>query len=110
MTSTTNWLQVLKDEVAKQGMRSVAEKLGVSKATVSQVVNDKYKASTHVIQQRVEGVFMASTVICPILDEIPLNQCLEHQSRKFAATNHVRVALYKACRNGCPNSKICGSK
>tara|TARA_B100002049_G_C16070354_1_gene372504 strand:- start:1423 stop:1752 length:330 start_codon:yes stop_codon:yes gene_type:complete len=108
--TTDNWLCTLKAEVAKQGMRAVAEKLGVSKATVSQVVNDKYKASTQTIQQRVEGVFMASMVDCPILDEIPLNVCLEHQARKFAATNHVRVALYKACRNGCPHSKICGSK
>ncbi|YP_010660075.1 LacI family DNA-binding transcriptional regulator [Pseudoalteromonas phage HS6] len=108
--TTNNWLHVLKDEVEKQGMRKVAEKLGVSKATVSQVVNDKYKASTHVIQQRVEGVFMAFTVDCPILGDIAVNQCLEHQNRKFAATNHVRVALYKACRNGCPHSKLCGSK
>lgn len=108
--TTNNWLSTLKAEVEKQGMRTVAERLGVSKATVSQVVNDKYKASTHTIQQRVEGVFMASTVDCPILDEIPLNVCLEHQARKFAATNHVRVALYKACRNGCPHSKICGGK
>ena len=108
--TTNNWLHVLKDEVEKQGMRKVAEKLGVSKATVSQVVNDKYKASTHVIQQRVEGVFMAFTVDCPILGDIAVNQCLEHQNRKFAATNHIRVALYKACRNGCPHSKLCGSK
>ncbi|WP_257325580.1 LacI family DNA-binding transcriptional regulator [Pseudoalteromonas rhizosphaerae] len=108
--TTNNWLDVLKEETAKQGMRAVAEKLGVSKATVSQVVNDKYKASTHVIQQRVEGVFMAFVVNCPILDDIPVNVCLEHQARKFAATNHVRVALYRACRNGCPHSKLCGSK
>ncbi|MBH0010984.1 LacI family DNA-binding transcriptional regulator [Pseudoalteromonas sp. NZS100_1] len=107
---TNNWLHVLKDEVERQGMRRVAEKLGVSKATVSQVLNNKYKASTHVIQQRVEGVYMAFTVDCPILGDIAVNQCLEHQNRKFAATNHIRVALYKACRNGCPNSKLCGSK
>lgn len=107
---TNNWLHVLKDEVERQGMRLVAEKLGVSKATVSQVLNNKYKASTHVIQQRVEGVYMAFTVDCPILGDIAANQCLEHQNRKFAATNHIRVALYKACRNGCPNSKLCGSK
>ncbi|MBB1355212.1 MULTISPECIES: LacI family DNA-binding transcriptional regulator [unclassified Pseudoalteromonas] len=107
---TNNWLHVLKDEVERQGMRLVAEKLGVSKATVSQVLNNKYKASTHVIQQRVEGVYMAFTVDCPILGDIAVNQCLEHQNRKFAATNHIRVALYKACRNGCSNSKLCGSK
>ena len=107
---TNNWLHVLKDEVERQGMRLVAEKLGVSKATVSQVLNNKYKASTHVIQQRVEGVYMAFTVDCPILGDIAVNQCLEHQNRKFAATNHIRVALYKACRNCCPNSKLCGSK
>ncbi|MEI8642766.1 LacI family DNA-binding transcriptional regulator [Pseudoalteromonas sp. Hal040] len=108
--TTDSWLSTLKAEVEMQGMRTVAQKLGVSKATVSQVINNKYKASTQMIQQRVEGVFMASVVNCPILDEIPINVCLEHQARKFAATNHVRVALYKACRNGCPHSKICGSK
>ncbi|MFK3859317.1 helix-turn-helix domain-containing protein [Pseudoalteromonas rhizosphaerae] len=108
--TTTNWLEVLADETKAQGMRLVAQKLGVSKATVSQVINGKYKANTKVIQQRVEGVFMASTVDCPILDVIPINVCLEHQAKKFAATNHVRVALYRACRNGCPHSKICESK
>ncbi|WP_304635510.1 LacI family DNA-binding transcriptional regulator [Pseudoalteromonas sp.] len=108
--TTDSWLGILQAEVERQGMRTVAQKLGVSKATVSQVMNGKYKASTRTIQKRVEGVFMASVVDCPILDEIPINICLEHQARKFAATNHVRVALYKACRNGCPHSKICGSK
>ena len=102
-----SWLEILKREVLNQGMTKVAEKLGVSKATVSQVVNGKYKASTKTIQVRVEGAFMASVVECPILGEIPVNKCLEHQNKKFAATNHIRVALFKACRNGCPNSKLC---
>lgn len=102
-----NWLEVLTDEVAKNGTTKVASKLGISKATVSQVINGKYKANTKTIQTRVEGAYLASIVECPILGEIPIHQCLDHQNRKFAATNHIRVALYKACRNGCPHSKLC---
>ena len=106
---TSNWLEVLTAEVEKQGTAAVAAKLKVSKATISQVVNNKYKASTKTIQEKVEGAFLAKSVDCPILGEIPTNVCLENQDRKFAATNHIRVQLYKACNGGCPHSKKCGS-
>lgn len=105
-----NWFETLKNEVEQTSLTAVAKKLSMSKATVSQVLNGKYSASTATIQQKVEGAFMHSEVECPILGDIPINECLEHQKRKFAATNHIRVAIYKACRSGCPHSKICSNK
>lgn len=104
--SNSSWLEILQNEVQALGLMAVAQKLKVSKATVSQVVNGKYKANTHTIEQKVRGTFMAQSVCCPILGDIAINICLDHQGRKFAATNHIRVQLYKACRSGCPNSKL----
>ncbi|RZF83736.1 transcriptional regulator [Pseudoalteromonas sp. CO325X] len=104
--SSSNWLEVLQQEVDTHGLSRVAQKLNMSKATVSQVLKGKYNASTQTIEQKVNGAFMAKEVCCPIIGDIPINVCLDHQSRKFAATNHIRVQLYKACRGDCPHSRI----
>jgi transcriptional regulator with XRE-family HTH domain len=84
----------------------VARRLGISKEAVSQVLNGKYGASLSRIEQRVKGALLGETVDCPILGDIKRNVCLDWQAKPFAATNELRVMLYRACRDGCPHSKL----
>jgi len=75
-----------------------------SPAIVNQVLKGTYKGDIYRIQSLVEGVLMKSTVECPVIGEIPRQRCLEHQVKKFAATNPLRVQLSRECPD-CPHSR-----
>ncbi len=88
---------------------SVAKRLGYSGAVVSQVLRNAYQGSLSRVEEVVRGAFMAETVGCPVVGEIAKDLCAEHQRRPFANTNPTRVRLYRACRGGCPHSKVGGA-
>ncbi|WP_421793423.1 helix-turn-helix domain-containing protein [Hydrocarboniphaga effusa] len=104
--STTEpvWMDVLRKAVEASSQGAVGERIGYSGSAVSAVLGGKYTASLKAFQKAVEGGLMNSKVRCPVLEDIPQNECLKHQRRPFAATNPRRVALYRACRTGCPHS------
>ncbi len=101
-----DWIEVLRQEVQARSQSRVAAELGVSKTMISQVLNDKYPADPADLRRKVEGHYMKRTVECPVLGTIPVHQCEAHQKRPFGAANPQRVRLYRACRAGCPNSKL----
>lgn len=96
------WLDTLREQVAKNGQRRVAKLIGYSTAVVSQVLSGKYTGDWHKVEQKVRGVYLGDTVLCPVLDELAVNLCLEHQARPYRSTNRQAVMLYRACK-GCPN-------
>lgn len=98
-----DWMVILANAVKRDGMRAVADKLRRSKAAVSGVLTGNYKASTRLMEERVRGELMNKTLTCPVLGEISPATCQDEQCKPFAATNPQRVALYRACRGGCPN-------
>jgi hypothetical protein len=108
-----NWIE----ELAKQCQQTSQAKVGAalrkhqpdgfpSGTVINQVLKGKYPGKTDRLKSLVEGVYMSATVKCPIVDEIPTDQCIENQSKPFTNTNPTRRALYKACRNGCEHSKL----
>ena len=100
------WLDVLRAECVRTSQAAVAERIGMSATVICQVLGDKYPGRLSSVQKRVEGALMAQTVTCPVLGTLPRHECLNHQQRKFAATNFQRVNLWRACRAGCPHSEI----
>jgi len=96
-----DWIRALRAEVAKRGLRDTADLLGRSKSAVSAVLNGTYKANTKLIEDRVRGELMNKRIECPVLGEISPAACQDWQEKPFAATNPERVAVYRACRNGC---------
>lgn len=107
MTETNEpaWLAVLREQcVPYGGQARAAEKIGYSATVVNQVLKGKYPGDLKAVQARVEGVLMGVTVECPIVGELPRNRCLDYQVREFAATNHLRVQLSRACPR-CPHRK-----
>lgn len=99
------WLEVLREQVAAHGQRSVAEKLGVSNTVVSQVVNEKYPGDMARIQSLVESVYLSKSVLCPVLGEIAWHTCQMHQ-RNTQTGNPTKLRMYRACRSGCENSDL----
>jgi hypothetical protein len=110
MSNDTNWLERLREAVAESSGNQVARRLGVSPATISLLVNEKYKGDMTAMEERVRGALIGETVDCPVLGEIGRDACLTWQRAKFIASNPTRIKLYRACRGGCPNSKSGGGE
>jgi len=96
-----DWIEVLRAACADTTQAAVARRLGYRHSSVvSQVLAGKYRGRLDRVEARVRGELMRLTLACPVLGEISTRQCQDEQRKPFAATSHVRVALYKACR-GC---------
>lgn len=92
------WLKVLRDVCTKSSQAAVAARIGYSATVVNQVLKGKYTGDLQAVEQAVRGALLSYTVACPVLGALPAHLCLEHQRRPFAATNPLRVKLYRACR------------
>ena len=98
------WLDLLRQKVTEQGRRKVEAELGISKTTLSQVLNNKYGASLSGIAAKVTETYSTERVECPVLGSITLQRCATEQVKPFAATNPQRIKLWKACQH-CPLNK-----
>ena len=72
------------------------------------MLKTSYNGSLTTVEKAVRGRFMQETVHCPVVGEIGAHICLGHQKRAavFTSGSSVRVAIARACRNGCPHSRI----
>lgn len=102
--NTPAWIKTLQRECKRTSQAVIARDLGVSPATINQVLKGVYKGRVTRIKSLVEGRFMGATVECPVIGEIPTNRCMDFQARRnhFAATNPIRVQLHMTCPT-CPN-------
>lgn len=93
-------------EASKTTQSAIAKRIGYSAPVVSDVFANKYRGDMVRLEQKVRGVLMGATVICPILGEIGRDRCLDEQRVPFSASSSIRSKLYRACRNGCPNARL----
>jgi hypothetical protein len=100
----TDWMAVLREQCDRTSQAKVAKLLNYSAAVVNQVLKNTYKGDLVKVQRTVEGALMGMTVDCPVVGDLPRNRCLDFQKREFAATNHLRVQLSRACPT-CPNRR-----
>jgi len=98
-----DWIEVLRNACLGSSQIRVAKRLGISSAVVNQLLKSSYKGRLDRMEARVRGEYMREKVYCPVLEEISQRRCQDEQQRGFAATNPQRVAVYKACRSGCPH-------
>lgn len=107
-----DWVQVLAEQCDLRSQQKVADEIGYSSAVINQVLKHRYTGSLKKVEAAVRGAYLDANVNCPVLGEIGLHRCLQHQRAKFQATNSTRVRLYKACRGiggpRCKHSKIGG--
>ena len=105
-----DWIEILAAECARTSQKRAANLIGYSTPTVNQVLKGTYnkgrKGGMSAGELAVKGALMRMTVDCPVIGALPANRCLEYQRLPFAATNPQRVQLYRACRSGCPHSRL----
>lgn len=101
------WIVALAEACNATTQAAVAKRLGYSSTVVSLVLSNNYgNGDIGRIEQMVRGALMAEFVDCPRLGAIARNDCLEWQGKPFAATSAHRVEMYRACRGGCPHSRL----
>jgi predicted transcriptional regulator len=98
--SNQNWLAALRAEVARTSGARTALRLGISEATVSQVLSGKYAADTQRIARRVRGALLGETVECPVALEMPMHKCQEIQDRKAGSFGNPVYARAQLCCRG----------
>lgn len=97
------WLVLLKGEVRRHGQAAVVKKTGLSKATISQLINGKYPAGTDNVKKTILGVYgRGRHVMCPVLEQIAIEQCLEHWEVALRigvrCGNPATMRLYNNCK------------
>lgn len=101
-----DWVEVLAREATRTSGAAVARRLGVSGSQVSQLINATYAGDIGGAEQRVRGALMGVEVECPVLGDLPRDRCLDEQKKKYRGTSALRTQLFKACRAGCPHSRL----
>jgi len=100
------WVVVLAQEAERSSATAIAQRIGYSVAVVSAVIRANYAGDLSKVEAKVRGAFMGETVDCPVVGEIARDRCLDEQARPFSASSSMRTALYRACRGGCPHSRL----
>ena len=99
-----NWFNLLTQKVEQLGRRQVESDTGMSKTTLSMVLNGKYNGNLSNIESQVITAYTNITVNCPVLGTIAVKRCNTEQVKGFSPSNPQRIRLYKACAN-CPHKK-----
>ncbi|WP_282045563.1 transcriptional regulator [Roseibium album] len=103
-----DWVQELANWVSEKGLNNLSQRLGYSSTTLSLTISNKYRGDLSKVEDKVRGALMGEKVACPVLGAIGRDQCLNSQSLPRAVTNSIRTRLYRACRSGCPHSRLKG--
>ncbi len=104
-----DWIAELARLASAKGLNACAQRLGYSPTTISQTIGNKYPGDLAKVEEKVRGALMGSTVDCPVLGGIGRHICLDWQAKPRAVTNSTRSKVYRACRDGCPHSRLKGS-
>jgi hypothetical protein len=101
-----DWLEALREACEKTTQTQVAKLIGYVPSVISQVLRGSYRGKTTKIEAAVRGALMGETVACPILGENPRSTCIAEQRKPAMASSPIRIRLWRACRAGCPNSRL----
>ncbi|WP_156317656.1 hypothetical protein [Cypionkella psychrotolerans] len=98
-----DWIEALAIACTVTSQAKVATRLGRTGGMISQLINNKYPASTDPIEERVRGVLLNGKVQCPSLGALPVNQCQDWRlmAKDFQVGNPTRTRMFRACRR-CP--------
>ncbi len=101
-----DWVVELALEANRTNSAKTAKRIGYSGAVVSHVLANAYPGDIARVEAKVRGALMSATVSCPVVGEIGLDRCLDEQKMGNTGASSIRARLYRACRGGCPHSRI----
>lgn len=101
-----DWVEALAREAGRVTATRAAKRIGYSGGLLSQVFANKYPGDLARVEAKVRGALMSAVVSCPVVGEIGLDRCLDEQRMGNTGASSIRARLYRACRGGCPHSRI----
>jgi hypothetical protein len=101
-----DWVEALASEANRVNSARTAQRIGYSAAVLSHVFANDYPGDIARVEAKVRGALMGLTVVCPVVGEIGRDRCLDEQKMGNTGASSVRAKLYRACRGGCPHSRI----
>ena len=107
-----DWVAELAIHADRHGAKATGEAIGYSNSAVSVVINQGSGFANFDlvrIEQAVRGGLMGLMVDCPRKGPMARDVCLAWQAKPKASTSPDRVRMYRACRSGCPHSRIKGA-
>jgi hypothetical protein len=108
MTPANDWLQILRDAVSASSQTGVADKLDLSRTTVSLVLSGKYPGKTDRVAVRVMNVF--GQVKCTHTGQpISLTVCVSYANRRAPLNNPLELSHWRTCLS-CPLRPVNGEK
>lgn len=84
---------------------AAAQRLGISKSTVSNALKGRYIGNVDKLAERIRGELLSATVACPVLGEITSRICQDERSKPFHAANPLRVQMWRACKSCAHNPR-----
>lgn len=101
-----DWVETLALEANRTTSAKTAKRIGYSGAVLSHVFAKNYPGDIARVEAKARGALMSATVICPVVGEIGLDRCLDEQKMENTGASSIRARLFRACRGGCPHSRI----
>ena len=103
-----DWVRAMAEACDASSQAQAARRMGYSPATVSLVLRNAWSRDLSHVGAAARGAFLSATVDCPVLGTVGTSECVTHQRAKFSTVNTLCVRLYRACRAGCPHSRLTG--
>lgn len=100
------WVAELAALATAGGLKAAAQATKYSIGALSAVIGNKYKGDLIAVEGAVRGALMGLNVNCPAQGEIGRHQCLKWQKQPYGSSDSTRVRVYRACRSGCPHSRL----
>lgn len=99
---------ILAEECDRPGASQarVGQRIGYSGSVVNAVLRCTYRGDLDAVKQAIRGRFMSEEVECPVLGKIAANRCHDFQRKPLSAANPANAKVHRACRDGCPNSRL----
>lgn len=101
-----DWVLELAEQAMATSQGRVAKRIGYSGSVVSQVISNSYAGDLERVETAVRGALMHEVVGCPILGVMARNRCLDWQAKPFSNANSLNPKMHRACRSGCPHSRL----
>jgi len=105
-----DWVKALAEEATRTSGTEMARRLGYSPAVVTGVINATYAGDLATVEAKVRGLLMNETVDCPVLGELTRDRCLNEQKMSRIGSSSLRARISRACRSGCPHSRLSKSE
>lgn len=98
------WVAALARACDAGSQAEAGRRIGYSGPTVNQVLARSYPGNLAAVERAVRGAFLAETVDCPVLGQIPTNTCQAQQRRRLSTASPQQARLYRACK-ACPHRR-----